>query len=618
MSQPYSRLGTRGVIVEDGAAGETLLRHPEALDAYPNRFTERLEKWAREAPDRVFLAERDGEGWRTIGFREALAKIEAIGQALLDRGLTSATPVMTLSINTIDHALVALACLHVGIPSAPVSLGYATLSTDYERLAHAVEKIRPALVFTHDADLFAEALGSTLPQDVEIVASAGSMRGHKVTPIAELAAVTPGPQMAAARDAVTGDTVARLIFTSGSSSLPKAVINTHRMLAANQQMHAQVWRFMEDTPPVLADWAPWNHTAGANVALGVAVYFGGSLYIDDGRATPAEIQRTAHNLAEVRPTVFFGVPVVYQLLTPLLKADRRLRDGFFARLQMLFYAGGTIADSVWNDLRAMMVETRGGHVYTTGGYGATEMSPSLFLCSWDAGRPGIVGLPVPGVAVKLTPVGDKLEVRVKGPSVTPGYWRNEEATAKAFDADGWYCTGDAARFDDPARPLDGLVYDGRLSENFKLATGTWVSVAPLRAQAVRYFQPLVGDVVLVGHGEAEIGLVLFPILTACRRLPGCEDAAGLADLLARPAFRREMQARLEELAQKGNSSTTRITRAVLIPEEPSGIEITDKKTLSFNAVMRRREADIAGLYAGQGGERFLYSSFARLPKKAVA
>ena len=618
MSMPHSRLGTRGVTVKTGARGEILLSHPEPLEPYPDRFTARLEKWARDAPDRVFLAEREGDGWRTIGFAEALARIESIGQALLERGLSAATPVMTLSINTIDHALMALACLHVGIPSAPVSLGYATLSTDYERLAHAVDKLKPALVFTNNAGLFATALTATLPDDIEIVATTGTIPGRKVTPMADLTGVSAGAAIKAARDAVTGDTVARLIFTSGSSSLPKAVINTHRMLASNQQMHAQVWRFLEDTPPVLADWAPWNHTAGANVALGVAIYFGGSLYIDDGRATPSEIQRTLHNLAEVRPTVFFGVPVVYQLLTPLLKADPRLRDGFFARLQMLFYAGGTIADSVWNDLRSMMVESRGGHVYTTGGYGATEMSPSLLLCSWDAGRPGIVGLPVPGVAVKLTPVGDKLEVRVKGPSVTPGYWRNEEATRNAFDEDGWYCTGDAVRFDDPERPLEGLVYDGRLSENFKLATGTWVSVAPLRAQAVKYFQPLVGDVVLVGHGENEIGLVLFPILTACRQLQGCEDVADLADLVAQPAFRREMQARLEELSQKGNSSTTRITRAVVIPEEPSGIEITDKKTLSFNAVMRRREADIAGLYAGDGGERFLYSSFAKPLKKAVA
>ncbi len=618
MSKPYSRLGTRGVNVEPGASGEILLRHPEPLEAYPTRFTERLEKWAKDAPDRVFLAERDGDGWRTVDFAGALRQVEAIGQALIDRGFGPTTPVMTLSVNTIDHALVALACLHVGIPSAPVSLGYATLSADYARLSHAVDRIQPAAVFTHDAALFAAALTGTLSERVEIIATAGTIPGRTVTPLSKLKAVRPGAGMAAARDAVTGDTVARLIFTSGSSSLPKAVINTHRMLASNQQMHAQVWRFLEDGPPVLADWAPWNHTAGVNVALGVAVYFGGSLYIDDGRATPSEIRRTAANLAEVRPTVFFGVPVVYQLLTPLLRAEPRLREGFFSRLQMLFYAGGTIADSVWADLRSMMVETRGGHVYTTGGYGATEMSPSLFLCSWDAGRPGIVGLPVPGVSVKLTPVGDKYEVRAKGPSVTPGYWRNDEATQKAFDADGWYCTGDAARFDNPERPLDGLVYDGRLSENFKLATGTWVSVVPLRAQAVKHFQPLVGDVVIVGHGEAEIGLILFPILSACRNLPGCEDAASLADLIGRPAFQRAMQARLEELSQAGNSATTRITRVLLVPEEPSDIEITDKKTLSFNAVMRRRAADIAALYAGEQGPRYLYSAFARVAGRAVA
>lgn len=615
---PGTRLGTRGVVVGQAPGGETVLHHPEPLRPYPVRFTERLERWAHEVPDRVFLAERAGDSWDTLTFAAALSRIEAIAEALLARGLGPETPVMTLSINSIDHAMIALACLHVGIPSAPVSLGYATLSADYARLAHAVDKIGPGLVFTHDATLFAAALTATVPDGIEIVASTGSIPGRTVTPLATLSACAPGARMAAARDAVTGDTVARLIFTSGSSSLPKAVINTHRMLCANQQMHAQVWSFLEDTPPVLADWAPWNHTAGANVALGVAIHFGGSLYIDDGRATAKEIRRTVQNAAEVRPTVFFGVPVVYQLIAPILKAEPELRRGFFDRLQMLFYAGGSLSDAVWSDLRSMMTEVRGAPVFTTAGYGASELSPSLLLCSWDAGRPGIVGLPVPGAQVKLVPTGDKLELRVKGPSVTPGYWRSPEATGKAYDADGWYCTGDAARFVDPARPVDGMVYDGRLSENFKLATGTWVSVAPLRTEAVRCFEPLVGDVVIVGQGETEIGLVLFPIIEACRRLPGCEGATDLADLVALPAFRHEMQARLGDLGRRGNSATTRITRALLVPEEPTGLEVTDKKTLSFSAVIARRGDGIRALYAGQTGDCYLYGPDARLPAPVTA
>jgi len=607
MSNTAVRLGTRDVVLEVSSGGEILLRNPDPLRPYPTRFTERLEKWARETPDRVFLGERDGASWRTISYREALAKVESIGQALLDRGFDARTPVMTLAINSIDHALIALACLHVGIASAPVSIGYATLSKDFERLAHAVDRIGPAALYTHDASYFATALAAAFPKSVEIIASRGSVEGRKITAITELMERAPGEEMARARDAVTGDTIARLIFTSGSSSLPKAVINTHRMLSANQQMHAQVWRFLEDTPPVLADWAPWNHTAGANVALGVTVYFGGSLYIDDGRATAKEIHRTVQNAAEVRPTIFFGVPLVYQLIAPILKSDERLRRGFFERLQMLFYAGGMIPDGVWNDLRSMMVETRGDHVYTCGGYGATEMSPSVLLSSWDAGRPGIVGLPVPGVQVKLTPVADKLEVRVKGPSVTPGYWRNEKATRAAFDEDGWYCTGDAVRFVDADNPLEGLVYDARLSENFKLTTGTWVAVAALRRAAIRHLEPLIGDAVVVGHGENEIGLVLFPILDACRRLPGCEGATDLPALLELPAFRQEFQARLDKLYATGTSATTRISRAVLIPEPPSGIEITDKNTLSFNAVMQKRNAEIQALYANTIGKQFFYA-----------
>ena len=611
-----TRLGTRDVTVRFEADGEVFLQHPEPLEPFPVRFTERLEKWASEAPDRTFLAERDGTGWRRLSFSEALARIEAIGQALIQRGFNAQTPVMTLSVNSIDHALVALACLHVGIPSAPVSLGYATLSTDFERLSHAVEKLRPAMVFTHDANVFAKALSSVLPPDVEIVVSKGTVPDRTVTPFQSLLETVPGEEMVAARDAVTGDTVARLIFTSGSSSLPKAVINTHRMLASNQQMHAQVWSFLQDTPPVLADWAPWNHTAGVNVALGVAVYFGGTLYIDDGRATSKEIFRTVENAAEVHPTVFFGVPLVYQLITPILKANPALREGFFKNLQMLFYAGGVLSDSVWKDLREMMVETRGGHIYTNGGYGATEMAPSLLLCAWDVGRPGIVGLPVPGVSVKLAPVSDKLEVRVKGPSVTPGYWGNDEATSKAFDEDGWYCTGDAVRFADREKPIEGLIYDGRLSENFKLNTGTWVSVATLRAQAVKYLEPIIADAVVVGHGENEVGLVLFPILEACRRLPGCEGASDLPELFRCRAFREKVQAGLEELSRQGTSATTRITRAVLIPEAPSGMEITDKKTLSFNGVITKRSDFIRALYAGEQGDSLFYSSAALLPVQA--
>jgi feruloyl-CoA synthase len=617
MSDTAVRLGTRDVLIEHRPNGEILLRNPDPLSSYPTRFTERLERWAIETPDRVFLAERDGDDWRTITFKDALSTVEAIGEALIERGLTGETPLMILAINSIDHALVALACMHVGVPSAPVSLGYATLSTDFGRLAHAVEKVHPAAVFTSDAAQFATALSAVIPEDVEIIASQGAIRGRNVTPLSELKATMPGPAMAAARDAVCGDTVARLIFTSGSSSLPKAVINTHRMLASNQQMHAQVWRFLEDTPPVLADWAPWNHTAGANVALGVAVYFGGSLYIDDGRATAKEIWRTVQNAAQVRPTVFFGVPLVYQLIAPILKADAKLRAGFFDRLQMMFYAGGMIADGVWNDLRSMMIETRGDYIYTCGGYGATEMSPSVLLSSWDAGRPGIVGLPVPGILLKLTPVDGKLEVRVKGPSVTPGYWRSEEATSRAFDDDGWFCTGDAVRFENPDRPLEGMLYDGRLSENFKLSTGTWVAVANLRVLTVKKLEPLIGDAVIVGHGENEIGLVLFPILDAGRRIPGCEDVESLPDLLGRAQFRQEMQRRLEELSKTGTSATTRITRAVLIPESPSGIELTDKNTLSFSGVMSRREADIRALYSDETGDRFYYSEAADSLLKAA-
>lgn len=605
------RLGARDFTIERCPDGDILIGNSEPLEDYPERFTERLEYWAAVDPGRIFIAEREGDGWRSLSYGEVLAQVEAVAQGLLDMGLGPEHPLMILSHNSIDHAILALAAMHVGIPYAPVSTGYVTLSSDYQRLAHVVRTIGPGLVFVTDADAFGPALAMTLPKETAIAASFGTVAGREVVPIADLKRTVPTAAVAEAKARVSGDSVGKILFTSGSSALPKGVINTHRMLSSNQRMQGQAWRFVEDSPPIILEWAPWNHTLGSNSVFGLALFYGGTIYLDDGKITPDGIARTAENIALVRPTAFFGVPVVYQLLMPYLKEDARIRDAMFERLQILFYAGANLSDSLWRDLRAAMIAARGRPVLTVSALGATETGPTMTTCSWDAGQPGIVGMPVAGVRLKLTAAGDRLELRVKGPSITPGYWRDAEATAKAFDEDGWYRMGDAVRFVDENAPEKGLAYDGRLSENFKLATGTWVTVAPLREQVISSFAPLIGDAVIVGHSEFEVGALMFPILKRCRTLPGCGEAGSLEEMLALPAFREEIQGRLDALSAQGNSSTTRITRVVLIPEEPTGLELTDKQTLSYAAVLRQREADVVGLYRGEIAPRFFYSPAAR-------
>ncbi|MCR8547585.1 feruloyl-CoA synthase [Salipiger sp. P9] len=602
-----ARLGERKYSIEYGENGEILLGKDEPLRPYPDRFTEALERWAWLGPDRVFLAERDGEGWRTVSYSEALARIERIGQALLQRpDLGPDRPIMILSPSTIDNALLGLAALHVGLPYSPVSLGYVTLSSDYARLQHAFDILNPGMVYVSDASRFSEALMAVVPERVEIVAGAGALPDRDVTPYAALLADEPGDAVTRAKASVTGDTVGKILFSSGSSANPKGVINTHRMLCSNARMHGQVWRFLQDRPPVTLDWAPWSHTLGSNMVMGIAMFHGGAIYIDDGSPTPEGIKRTVENLISVEPNFFLAVPGIYQLLLPHLREDAALRAAFFGRMQVFFYAGASLPEKVYADLRDLVHREMGRAIFTTSGFGATETAPTTITCTWDPGKSGILGLPMPGTQVKLVPNEGRYELRVKGPNVTPGYWRNPEATKNAFDADGWYCMGDSVQFANKDDPMEGLVFEGRLSENFKLVSGTWVAVAPLRAHATEMLAPVVNDVVVTGEGRDELGLVLFPILEQCRKLPGCEGAAGIADLLRLPPFRKFLQDRLDALIAEGSGSSTRLTRAVVIDEDPSGMELTDKKTLSFAAVLKRRCDKIRALHDGEEGPEYFY------------
>jgi feruloyl-CoA synthase len=602
------KLGPRGETVMRLGDGSRIISSPDPLKPYPRSYTERLEYWARTAPNRIFLAQREQNGgWRTTSYAEAYATVLRISQALLDRGLSPDRPLAILSGNSIEHALMALAALHVGIPYSPISVGYSLLSRDFAKLRHVINLLSPGMAFVARLDQFESALEAALPEGAEVVCVDPGRSTRRATPYSALLERSAASDVDAAAQAVNGDTVAKILFTSGSSSLPKGAINTQRMLCSNQQMATQAWPFLNETPPVIVDWLPWNHTFGGNHVFGIGLYHGGSFYIDDGKALPGDIEKSVRNLREIAPTVYFGVPKMYEMLLSYMTTDEQFRQNFFSRLQMIFYAASGIPQSVWDGLRRYAIETTGQRIFTTSTMGSTETSPLTMTANWDADRPNILGLPVAGAQLKLVPNGRKEELRVKGPHVTPGYWKQPELTAKAFDQDGWYCIGDALRFADESDFSQGLIFDGRIAEDYKLATGNWVNAGPLRTMANSYLSPLVRDVLPTGHFRNEVGLLVFPEIEACRRLARLPDGASTREVLAHKTVRDEFQKRLNQVAAEGTSSSNTVTRMMLVEEPLADVELTDKSTLSFNVVLERRAKDIEELYEDSASSRTLHA-----------
>jgi len=584
--------------------GAMVLRSTRGLGAIPRSLGVLLERWAAAEPSRVFLAERDAAGgWRKLTYEAAAHAANAIGQALLDRGLGPERPLMILAENGIDHGLVTLGAMHVGVPVVPVSTAYARLSQDFGKLRHIFDLVRPALVYVDEAERYATAL-EAIGAAVEIVASRGALAGCRVTPFSSLSEVRPTPAVDAAFARVGPDTVAKVLFTSGSTGQPKGVINTQRMLCANQESCAAAWRFLEHHPPVIVDWLPWNHTFGGNHNFNMMLRNGGTLYVDEGKPVPALIGRTVANLREISPTVYFNVPRGYAALADHLEQDAALRERFFARLDLLFYAAAALPQSLWDRLERQGLAARGRKVPFISSWGLTETAPAVTMVHYPIDRPGNIGVPGPGMAVKLAPDGDKLEIRVKGPNVTPGYFKAPELTAKAFDDEGWLRTGDAVRLADPADPAAGLLFDGRTAENFKLSSGTWVNVGMLRPAAIAAGAPVIEDAVVTGHDRDDIGLLIFPSLAGLRRLcPEAAPDAGLADLAARPAVRQALADGLRRHNAAVQGSSMRIGRCLILTEPPSidANEITDKGYLNQRAVLARRAALVERLYAEPPG-----------------
>ncbi|MBI3452747.1 MAG: feruloyl-CoA synthase [Rhodospirillales bacterium] len=587
------------------AGGGWLLESPDKLTPHWPHLVAALVHWAEAAPARTFLAERDaGGGWRRLTYADAAAQSARIAQALLDRGISADRPAMVLSDNGIDHALLLLGAMQAGAPLAPISPAYSLMSQDHGKLRHIFALLRPGLVYASDGQKFARALAALDLKGVEVAVSANPPAGIAATAFSDLLAAPAGPAVATARSALGPDTIVKFLFTSGSTGIPKGVVNTQRMLCSNQQGLTQIWRFLAARPPVLVDWLPWNHTFGGNHNFNLVLWNGGTMYIDDGKPAPGLIDRTARNLGEIAPTIYFNVPRGYDMLLPFLERDADLRRRLFGELDLLHYAGAALPRSLWERLEAQIVAVRGQRIFMASSWGSTETAPMATAVHYRIAEAGNIGLPAPGVAVKLVPESGRLEMRVKGPNVTPGYWRDPAQTAAAFDADGYLRMGDAGRLADPADPARGLVFDGRIGENFKLMSGTWVEVGTLRVGAIAAAQPAIQDAVVAGHDRENIGLLVFPSLAGCRALcPEAGAEATLAELIARPALREKIAAGLAAWNRAHPGNSTRIARALLMAEPPSidANEITDKGYINQRAVLTRRAALVERLFAGKPG-----------------
>jgi feruloyl-CoA synthase len=596
----HVKLGPRDVTVERRADGTLLLRSQQALGSYPDKLTERLEFWAAETPTQPFFAQRDVNGnWRTVTYEQALEFARRIGQSLIDRGLCAERPIVILSGNDIEHALIGLAAVYVGIPYAPISPAYSLMSGDFGKLRSIIELLTPGLVFACDGDAYTKAIQAVVSDDAEIVVTRNAPQGRHATRFADLTKPEPSADMDAAHAAVGPDTIAKFLFTSGSTGVPKCVINTQRMWCANQVMLRQALSFFADEPPVIVDWAPWHHTAGGNHDVGLVLYNGGTFYIDEGKPLPGAIEETVKNLREIAPTWYFNVPKGYEALLPYLRKDAELRRNFFSRLKVCWFAGAGIAQHVFEEIQELAIEACGERILFLTGFGSTETAPFALARTWATDNASNMGLPAAGMDLKLVPNEGKLEARVRGPNITPGYWRQPEFTEKAFDEEGFYRLGDAFKFADENDPRDGLLFDGRIAEDFKLSTGTWVNVGPLRARFVDFFAPNVRDVVLAGADRNAIGALVFPNIAACRRLAPDLPADAPADtVLSDPRVRTYFTERLKALAEASPGSSTRIARALLMAEPPSldKGEMTDKGSINQRAVLSHRTALVEELY----------------------
>jgi feruloyl-CoA synthase len=605
--KPAELFAPPSVILETRPDGSRLMRSAIALPPSSLRCSgEWLERWARETPDAVFLAERgvDGE-WIKVRYGAALSRVKAIANALLGLALSPQRPVMVLSDNGVEHALLMLACMHIGVPHCAVSPGNSLMSRDFAKLKANVELLRPGVIFADPVERFMPAIEAVKSlHDGIVIAGSNSkpQAGTYAFAAMEQAGADPTGKYEAVRrafESVSLDTIAKFLFTSGSIGAPKAVITTQRMMCSNQEANAQIWPFMAIQKPVIVDWLPWSHVFGGNYCFNKVLCWGGSFYIDGGKPAPGLLDKTVKNLTDIAPTQYFSVPRAYDMLVPLLRDNAALRKNFFSRLQIIFYAGAALPQHLWEELDRLARMELGEPVTMLSSWGSTETAPAATDCHFQAVRSGVIGVPIPGTELKLVPVADKLEVRIKGPNVFPGYWKQPKLTREAFDEEGFYIIGDAVEFVDESKPEQGLLFDGRVAEDFKLTTGTWVHVGSLRVAGIDALSPVAQDIAVTGHDRDEIGFMVFPNMSECRRLAGLATDAPAHQVLGHPMVKERLREGLLRMKRDGGGSSTYPSRILLMAEPPSteAGEITDKGYINQRAVLTRRADLVVHLYS---------------------
>lgn len=592
-------MNTFGVDVERRADESIILACPEPLAPLPSSIVSMLRKHAADHPDRDFLCERDGNGaWRRVTYEDVLKAANAIGQALLDGGHGPDRPIAILSDNSIDQAFVTFGAMTVSVPVMPVSPAYSLMSQDHEKLKSVIAHNDPSAIFVENSESFARALDALDFSGRALITSSGAEGIGGAVPLSDWLSATPTDAVDDAASQIGLDTIGKILLTSGSTGLPKGVLNSHRMMVSNQVSIAQIYAFLRDEPPVFLDWLPWNHTFGGNHNLNMVLHNGGTLYIDEGRPVPGRIEATIANLREISPTLYLNVPRGYDLMLPLLEEDEAARDGLFRNLKKFFFAGAALPTNVWERLDALAVKARGERVPITTSLGSTETAPAATYLNWLPDSAGNVGLPMPGHEVKLIPNGDKLEIRMRGPNITPGYYKQDDLTEAAFDEEMFFRIGDAGKFEDENDPSKGIVFDGRVAENFKLLSGTWVHVGQLRLQAIAAASPVIQDAVVTGQDRDEIGLLIFPSIAGCQSVVG-EDLT-LEQIPANPTVHEHIRAGLAAHNAENPGSSTRVRRVLLMTEPPQidAGEITDKGYINQRAVLTRRADLVERLYTG--------------------
>jgi feruloyl-CoA synthase len=602
-------IGRPGVTI-DHRTDAIYLRSNEALEPYSTRLMDSLVYWAEHRADKTFAARRNAEGaWNRISYSQMLKRAQVIGQHLLAYNLSAERPLVILSGNDLEHLQLATAALYIGVPYCPVSTAYSTIAQDFEKLRHIVGTLTPGLVYAADGALYGRAIDAVVPSETTVVLGRGELphRGHVA--FSDFMAPVATDEAVAAFDRIEPTTIAKFLFTSGSTKLPKAVVTTQRMLCANQQMLRQTFPEFADKAPVLVDWLPWNHTFGGSHNVGIVLWNGGTLYIDDGKPTPEHFGETLKNLAEVSPTAYLTVPKGWEELVIALEKYPDLRERFFANMKLFFFAGAGLSQSVWDRLEKISTDHCGERIQIMAGLGMTETAPSCTFTTGPLSVAGYVGLPAPGCEVKMALVDGKYEARFRGPNVMPGYWRSPEQTAGAFDEEGFYCSGDAVRFADNQHPEKGLMFDGRIAEDFKLSSGGFVSVGPLRARVIAAGAPYVHDVVVAAPDRERIGLLVFPRLDAVRALAREGTALKPSEILQDPSVLQWLQVLIDQLNDTATGVASRIDWAAWI-FEPLSLdrgELTDKGSVNQRAVLTHRAEKIEALYAGSDPSKLLAS-----------